>query len=191
MSKLFEAVDVAFENDRIIENEGKFTLEYLNKDDINITKDYFNDRNEAIEKLRSLANTYKEQGTENAESLELYDENNNVVAIASAPNWEVTVDNVNESLTEDSNEAYDLVETFEDMQFQFFTVDEWNAMDRDMTYEEQEAHHKELLEPVVEAFIEQNEEAIRKNWKDFYNQMENENHHTALAMFKEKLNIEE
>lgn len=141
MSKLFEAVDVAFENDRIIENEGKFTLEYLNKDDINITKDYFNDRNE--------------------------------------------------SLTEDSNEAYDLVETFEDMQFQFFTVDEWNAMDRDMTYEEQEAHHKELLEPVVEAFIEQNEEAIRKNWKDFYNQMENENHHTALAMFKEKLNIEE
>lgn len=191
MSKLFEAVDAAFENDRIIENEGKFTLEYLNKDDINITKDYFNDRNEAIEKLRSLANTYKEQGTKNAESLELYDENNNVVAIASAPNWEVTVDNVNESLTEDSNEAYNLVETFEDTQFQFFTADEWNAMDRDMTYEEQKAHHKELLEPVVEAFIEQNEEAIRKNWKDFYNQMENENHHTALAMFKEKLNIEE
>ena len=89
--------------------------------------------------------------------------NDNVVATASAPNWKVTVDNVNKSLTEDSNEAYDLVETFEDMQFQFFTVDEWNAMDRDMTYEEQEAHHKKLLEPVVEAFIKQNEKAIRKN----------------------------
>lgn len=125
------------------------------------------------------------------EAVDVAFENDNVVATASAPNWGVAVDNVNKSLTEDPNEAYDLVETFEDMQFQFFTVDEWNAMDRDMTYEEQEAHHKELLEPVVEAFIKQNEEAIRKNWKDFYNQMENENHHTALAMFKEKLNIEE
>lgn len=94
-------------------------------------------------------------------------------------------------LNEDSNEAYDLVEAFEDAQWQFFTVDEWNAMDRDMTPEEQDAHHRELLEPVVEAFLKQNKKAVIDNWDDFKNQMENDNHHTALAMFKEKLNIKE
>lgn len=106
------------------ENEGEYTLEYLNKAGDVITRDYITGYDEAINVVNNLASTYKAYGSENAYALLLIDEQGKEIANAADPDWVVsTAENINEDASD--------IETAEP-----YIYDEYREYDRYPEYED-------------------------------------------------------
>ena len=89
--------------DFLRESEGEFCLNCIDKNGDTITSDYIINEQAALNSMQSLCDTYKEYGTENAYGLELYDNNNNLIASAKHPVWRLNRAKINESENESEN----------------------------------------------------------------------------------------
>lgn len=171
-------------SDFLKESEGVFTLEYISKDGDKLTTDTINGQGEALTFMTSLADTYREFGTENAYALELTDGEGNVIANAEYPEWEVVeVSKLQEDdATIDTAEGYIWNDFLSDGEADDYESFSYYTMDIS------KADYKKAVKNVEKVYNNIADHIYNSEGKDY---LELHDHHTLYQLTNEERNPED